>query len=60
MIKKYTIGLFMAAVVLLPIGVFAVVKWFEHSYTKLHVLPQAVHSIANFQLDNQYGALTSL
>ena len=60
MIKKYTIGLFMAAVVLLAIGVFAVVKWFEHSYTKLPVLPQAGHSIANFQLANQYGALTSL
>ena len=58
--KKYNIWLFMAAVVLLPMGVFAVVKWFEHSYTKLPVLGSEDHTIANFQLANQYGAITSL
>lgn len=58
--KKYNIWLFMAAVVFLPMGVFAVVKWFEHSYTKLPVLGAQGHTIANFQLANQYGAITSL
>lgn len=60
MIKKYHIWIFMAAVVLLPMGVFAVVKWYEHSYTKLPVLGPEGHTIADFKLANQYGALTSL
>lgn len=50
----------MAAVVFLPMGLFAVVKWFEDSYMKLPVLGPADHSIANFQAANQYGAITSL
>jgi protein SCO1 len=60
MMKKYTIWLFMAAVVFLPMGVFALVKWFEHSYTELPVLGPESHVIADFQLSNQYGAITSL
>jgi len=58
--KKYSIWIFVAAVVLLPISVFAVVKWYEHSFTKLPVLGAKDHAIANFQLVNQYGATTSL
>ena len=52
--------MFLAAVVLLPMAVFAVVKWYEHSYTKLPVLGAKDHTIANFSLVNQYGATTSL
>ncbi len=60
MFKKYNIWVFLAAVVLLPIGVFAVVKWYEHSYTQLPVLGPPNHAIADFKLENQYGATTSL
>lgn len=60
MIKKYSIWLFVAAVVLLPVGVFAIVKWYEHSFTKLPVLGPEHHSIADYQLVNQYGATTSI
>lgn len=60
MIKKYSIWLFVAAVVLLPVGVFAIVKWYEHSFTKLPVLGPEHHSIADYQLVNQYGAITSI
>jgi protein SCO1 len=58
--KKYNIWLFMAVIVFLPMGVFAVVIWFEHSYTELPILGSKDHTIANFQLTNQYGAITSL
>ncbi|HEU0111099.1 MAG TPA: SCO family protein [Flavisolibacter sp.] len=60
MIKKYSIWLFVAAVVLLPVGVFAIVKWYEHGFTKLPVLGPEHHSIADYQLVNQYGATTSI
>ena len=60
MIKKYSIWLFVAVVVLLPVGVFAIVKWYEHSFTKLPVLGPEHHSIADYQLVNQYGATTSI
>lgn len=58
--KKYTIWIFVAAVVLLPMSVFAVVKWYEHSFTRLPVSGATDHTIAHFQLVNQYGATTSL
>ena len=60
MIKKYSIWLFVAAVVLLPVGVFAIVKWYEHGFTKLPVLGPEHHSIADYQLVNQCGATTSI
>jgi protein SCO1 len=58
--KKYNVWLFVAAVVLLPMGVFAVVKWYEHGYTKLPVFGGQNHTIADFQLVDQHGATTSL
>lgn len=58
--KKYDAWLFVAAVVLLPIGVFAVVKWYEQGYTKLSLFGGDGHTIANFNLVDQYGATTSL
>ena len=58
--KKYNVWLFVAAAVLLPIGVFAVVKWFEHGFTKLPVMGGEDHTIANFQLTDHHGATTSL
>ena len=60
MSKKYSIWIFVAAVVLLPMSVFALVKWYEHSFTKLPVLGVDNHTISDFELVNQYGATTSL
>ena len=60
MSKKYSIWFFVAAVVLLPMCVFAVVKWYEHGFTKLPVLGVNNHTISDFKLVNQYGATTSL
>jgi len=58
--KKYNVWSFVTAVVLLPMGVFAVVKWYQHGYTKLPVFGGERHTIANFNLVDQYGARTSL
>lgn len=60
MSKKYSIWFFVAVVVLLPMCVFAVVKWYEHSFTKLPVLGGDNHTISDFKLVNQYGSTTSL
>lgn len=60
MLKKYSIWVFVAVVVLLPMGVFALVKWYEHSFTKLPVLGPPEHTIADFRLTNQHGTTTSL
>ena len=59
-LKKYGIWIFMAVVVLLPMGVFAIVKWYEHSYTRLPELGPRDHEIANFQLTDQTGRTVSL
>jgi len=59
-LKKYGIWIFMAVVVLLPMGVFAIVKWYEHSYTRLPELGPRDHKIANFQLTDQTGRTVSL
>ena len=58
--KKYSIWLFVAAVVILPLTVFAVVKWFENTYTPLPVLGGENHRIADFRLTNHDNSLASL
>ena len=58
--KKYHVWLFVAAVVTFPVTVFAVVRWFENTYTALPVLGGEAHSICSFSLVNQYGRTTSL
>jgi protein SCO1 len=58
--KKYNVWLFVAAVVLLPMGVFAVVKWYEHGYTKLPVFGGQNHTIADFQLVDQHNFFKKL
>jgi protein SCO1/2 len=60
MAKKNSIWVFVAAVVILPVSVFAVVKWYERSFTKLPVLGGEKHTISNFSLTNQHGATTTL
>ena len=58
--KKYGLWLFIAAVTIIPVMLFAVVKWYENKYTKLPVLGGEGHTIANFRLVNQHGGYTSL
>ena len=58
--KKYRHWLFIAAVVILPLSVFAIVKWYEIKFTKLPVLGGEQHRIANFHLWDQHGAAASL
>jgi protein SCO1/2 len=60
MVRKNSIWVFVAAVVILPVSVFAVVKWYEHTFTKLPVLGGEKHTVANFSLVNQHGTTTSL
>jgi protein SCO1/2 len=57
--KHFSIWMFLAIVVLLPMGVFGIVKWYEHTYTRLPVLGGNDHTIANYQLVNQYGKTSS-
>lgn len=57
--RRYNIWVFMAVVLLLPMGVFAVVKWFENAYTPLPVLGMSDHRIAPFHLVDQNGAPTT-
>jgi len=59
MLKKYNIWVFLAVVLLVPMGVFALVKWYERTYTPLPVLGGAGHAIANFNLTNQHGGQTT-
>ena len=58
--KKYGLWLFIAALTIIPVMLFAVVKWYENKYTKLPVLGGEGHTIANFRLVNQHGGYTSL
>jgi protein SCO1 len=60
MIKKYSIWIFVAAVVMIPVTVFAIVKWYEVSYTSLPVMGGDDHRIAPFELVSHTGATTSL
>jgi len=58
--KKYGPWLFIAAVVIFPVTVFAIVKWYENKYTALPVLGGEKHRIADFNLLNQHGGSSSL
>lgn len=60
MLKKYGIWIFVAAVVLLPVSVFALVTWYQLSFTRLPVLGGEKHVIAHFTLIDQRGATTTL
>ena len=58
--QKYSSWIFVAAITLLPMGVFAIVKWYEHSFVKLPVLGPEKHTIANFSLQNQHRNTVTL
>lgn len=57
--KQYHTWLFMAAVLLLPMGVLALVKWYERNNTPLPVMGGEGHTIADFSLVNQHGTITT-
>lgn len=58
--KKHAHWLFIALVIFLPVSVFAVVKWYEHAFTKLPVLVADDHRIGSFTLRDQSGKSVSL
>lgn len=57
--KNYSIWIFVAAVVLLPMGVFAIVKCYENSFTKLPIMGGSEHVIENFTMLDHHGGTTS-
>lgn len=58
--KKYGLWLFVAAVTIVPLTVFAIAKWYENKYTSLPVMGGEKHVIAHFNLVNQYSGPSSL
>lgn len=59
MLKKYNIWVFLAVVLLTPMAVFALVKWYERAYTPLPLMGPEGHAIADFSLTNQHGGQTT-
>ncbi len=57
---KYSYWLFIALVMIVPVTVFAMVKWYENNYTALPVLGGENHRIADFTLADQHGSIVSL
>ncbi|MBD0375642.1 MAG: SCO family protein [Flavisolibacter sp.] len=60
MVRKYSIWVFVAAVVLIPVSVFAVVKWYENQYTALPILGPKGHTIGEYTLLDQHGRTATL
>ncbi|MGZ3956256.1 MAG: SCO family protein [Flavisolibacter sp.] len=60
MFKRYYIAAFLGAVVLLPLLVFGLVKWYQNGYAALPVLGPEHHVLSDYQLTNQYGAVRTL
>lgn len=60
MIKKFNIWLFVTAVVVLPITVYAVVNWYERTVQALPILVGKNHTIASFSMVNQQAGTTTI
>ena len=58
--KNYSIWIFVAAVVLFPMGIYALVKWYENRFTSLPVMGGSGHVIENFAMKNHHGSNSSL
>lgn len=58
--SKYNMWAFVAVVLLVPISVFGIVKWYENKFQQLPVLGPKEHTISNFKLVNQHGRNTTL
>ncbi len=57
--KGYGVWLFVVAVMIVPFTAFGIVKWYEQNFTQLPVLGPPKHTIADFNMKNQYGATIS-
>jgi protein SCO1/2 len=57
--RKYGHWLFIAAVVVVPLSVFALVQWYNDRYTPLPVLINAQHHIGAFRLTDQHGGIVT-
>jgi protein SCO1 len=57
--RNHSIWIFVAAVVIIPIGLYSIVKWYENRFTKLPVLGGTEHVIENFTMTNHHGSTTS-
>lgn len=60
MLKKYSISLIIAVVLITPITVFAIVNWMEKKWSDLPVFEGENYTIKDFQLTNQHGTTVSL
>ena len=60
MFRKFNIWLFVTAVVILPVSVYAVVNWYEKNVQPLPVLINKDHRIADFELINQHGSIATI
>jgi protein SCO1/2 len=60
MLKKYSISLIIAVVLITPITVFAIVNWIENKGRALPVYEGENHKVTNFKLTNQYGDTVTL
>ncbi|WP_121354406.1 SCO family protein [Flavisolibacter nicotianae] len=58
--KKYSHWLFIAIVVILPVTVYALVKWYQDRYTALPVLLEENHHVTSYALINQQGRSATL
>jgi protein SCO1/2 len=60
MLKKYSISLIIAVVLITPITVFALVNWMEKKWSDLPVFEGERYPIETFQLRNQDGEKVTL
>ena len=57
--KAFNIWVFLGAVIILPVSVFAVINWYQRSVQELPVLVDKNHKIDDYQLTNQQGQIVS-
>lgn len=58
--SRYFSWVFVAAVVLVPFGVYGLVQWYQNRYVPLPVLGAPGHRIEAFSLTNQQGSPVTL
>ena len=56
---RFTIWFFVSAVMIIPIGVYFVVNWYQNKYERLPILNSQTEANISFELKNQNGKLVS-
>jgi len=56
---RFTIWFFVSAVMIIPIGVYFVVNWYQNKYERLPILNSQTETNISFELKNQNGKLVS-